>query len=141
MIQGSCCSSCVVISRGEKVRSKTGCWHLCLAVNESRWAKSLNSFLTSQKTFLGICFSCSCSQQFGGLNTPYPGGLNTPYPGGMTPGLMTPVTGELDMRKIGQARNTLMDMRLSQVSMVEGGICCRCARSGWDAPIEDLVLG
>lgn len=54
-------------------------------------------------------------QQFGGLNTPYPGGLNTPYPGGMTPGLMTPGTGELDMRKIGQARNTLMDMRLSQV--------------------------
>lgn len=29
---------------------------------------------------------------------------------------MTPGTGELDMRKIGQARNTLMDMRLSQVS-------------------------
>uniref|UniRef100_A0AAY4EQ66 Pre-mRNA-processing factor 6 n=1 Tax=Denticeps clupeoides TaxID=299321 RepID=A0AAY4EQ66_9TELE len=54
--------------------------------------------------------------QFGGLNTPFPGGLNTPYPGGMTPGLMTPGTGELDMRKIGQARNTLMDMRLSQVS-------------------------
>lgn len=33
----------------------------------------------------------------------------------MTPGLMTPGTGDLDMRKIGQARNTLMDMRLSQV--------------------------
>uniref|UniRef100_A0AAR2IL99 Pre-mRNA-processing factor 6 n=1 Tax=Pygocentrus nattereri TaxID=42514 RepID=A0AAR2IL99_PYGNA len=49
--------------------------------------------------------------QFAGLNTPFPGGLNTPYPGGMTPG-----AGELDMRKIGQARNTLMDMRLSQVS-------------------------
>ncbi|XP_032815124.1 pre-mRNA-processing factor 6 [Petromyzon marinus] len=45
------------------------------------------------------------------------GGLNTPYPGSMTPsGLMTPGAGELDMRKIGQARNTLMDMRLSQVS-------------------------
>ncbi len=28
---------------------------------------------------------------------------------------MTPEAGELDMRKIGQARNTLMDMRLSQV--------------------------
>ncbi|XP_023861301.1 pre-mRNA-processing factor 6 [Salvelinus fontinalis] len=49
-----------------------------------------------------------------GLNLP--GGLESPYPGGMTPGLMTPGTGELDMRKIGQARNTLMDMRLSQVS-------------------------
>uniref|UniRef100_A0A9J8DFM6 Pre-mRNA-processing factor 6 n=1 Tax=Cyprinus carpio carpio TaxID=630221 RepID=A0A9J8DFM6_CYPCA len=44
-------------------------------------------------------------------STPFPGGLNTPYPGGMTP-----EAGELDMRKIGQARNTLMDMRLSQVS-------------------------
>jgi len=29
---------------------------------------------------------------------------------------MTPGAGELDMRKIGQARNTLMDMRLSQVT-------------------------
>ncbi|KTF85576.1 hypothetical protein cypCar_00004291, partial [Cyprinus carpio] len=47
--------------------------------------------------------------QFAGLATPFPGGLNTPYPGGMTP-----EAGELDMRKIGQARNTLMDMRLSQ---------------------------
>uniref|UniRef100_A0A8C3TKG8 Pre-mRNA-processing factor 6 n=1 Tax=Catharus ustulatus TaxID=91951 RepID=A0A8C3TKG8_CATUS len=54
--------------------------------------------------------------QFGGLNTPYPGDLNIPHPGGMTPGLMTPGTGELEMRKIGQARNTLMAMRLSQVS-------------------------
>ncbi|XP_043945818.1 pre-mRNA-processing factor 6 [Protopterus annectens] len=54
--------------------------------------------------------------QFGGLTSPFPGGLNTPYPGGMSSGLMTPGTGELDMRKIGQARNTLMDMRLSQVS-------------------------
>lgn len=51
------------------------------------------------------------------------GGLNTPYPGSMTPGLMTPGTGELDMRKIGQARNTLMDMRLSQVSDNPLGRC------------------
>ncbi|XP_039250492.1 pre-mRNA-processing factor 6-like [Styela clava] len=54
-------------------------------------------------------------QQFGGINTPFPGGLNTPFPGTATPGWATPA-GELDMRKIGQARNTLMDMRLSQVS-------------------------
>lgn len=52
------------------------------------------------------------------------GGLNTPYPGSMTPGLMTPGTGELDMRKIGQARNTLMDMRLSQVSNNHPLCCC-----------------
>jgi len=48
---------------------------------------------------------------------PFPrqlGGLNTPYPGSVTPG-----TGELDMRKIGQARNTLMDMRLSQVTCLK----------------------
>nr|XP_002128772.2 pre-mRNA-processing factor 6 [Ciona intestinalis] len=54
-------------------------------------------------------------QQYGGINTPFPSGLNTPFPGTATPGWSTPA-GELDMRKIGQARNTLMDMRLSQVS-------------------------
>ena len=69
-------------------------------------------------------------QQFGGLNTPFPGGLNTPYPGGMTPGLMTPGTGELDMRKIGQARNTLMDMRLSQVGVGVSGCGCGCGVGG-----------
>ena len=55
-------------------------------------------------------------QKYGGINTPFPGasGLNTPFPGTATPGWTTPA-GELDMRKIGQARNTLMDMRLSQV--------------------------
>nr|CAB3265193.1 pre-mRNA-processing factor 6 [Phallusia mammillata] len=59
----------------------------------------------------------SRQQHFGGINTPFPGasGLNTPFPGTATPGWSTPA-GELDMRKIGQARNTLMDMRLSQVS-------------------------
>lgn len=57
----------------------------------------------------------SRQQQFGGLNTPFSGGINTPFPGSATPGWATPA-GELDMRKIGQARNTLMDMRLSQVS-------------------------
>lgn len=37
---------------------------------------------------------------------------------------MTPGTGELDMRKIGQARNTLMDMRLSQVTNDHPLPCC-----------------
>ncbi|KAF2983519.1 hypothetical protein EK904_005712 [Melospiza melodia maxima] len=45
--------------------------------------------------------------------------MNMAYPGGMTPGLMTLGTGELDMKKIGQARSTLMDMKLSQVSVCE----------------------
>lgn len=44
----------------------------------------------------------SKEQKFGGLTTPY-GGLSTP-------------TGDIDMKKIGQARNTLMDMKLTQVS-------------------------
>uniref|UniRef100_H2ZEY4 Pre-mRNA-processing factor 6 n=1 Tax=Ciona savignyi TaxID=51511 RepID=H2ZEY4_CIOSA len=57
----------------------------------------------------------SRQQQYGGINTPFPSGLNTPFPGTSTPGWTTPA-GELDMRKIGQARNTLMGMRLSQVS-------------------------
>lgn len=30
------------------------------------------------------------------------------------PGMLTP-TGDLDLRKIGQARNTLMDIKLNQV--------------------------
>ncbi|XP_031624635.1 pre-mRNA-processing factor 6 [Contarinia nasturtii] len=40
-------------------------------------------------------------------------GLMTP--GVATPGMLTP-TGDLDLRKIGQARNTLMNVKLSQVS-------------------------
>ncbi|RWS06625.1 pre-mRNA splicing factor-like protein [Dinothrombium tinctorium] len=46
-------------------------------------------------------------------------GLRTPYPGGMTPGTSTSgflTPGDLDLRKIGQARNTLMDIKLNQVS-------------------------
>ncbi|XP_071476325.1 pre-mRNA-processing factor 6-like [Diadema antillarum] len=43
------------------------------------------------------------------------GGLQTPYPGAMTPGMLTP-TGEYDLRKVGEARNTLMGVKLSQVS-------------------------
>ncbi|XP_077989706.1 pre-mRNA-processing factor 6-like [Glandiceps talaboti] len=45
----------------------------------------------------------------------YGAGLQTPYPGGMTPGMMTP-SGDVDLRKIGEARNTLMDIKLNQVS-------------------------
>lgn len=45
-------------------------------------------------------------------------GLKTPMAGTatgiLTPGMMTP--GNLDLRKIGQARNTLMDIKLNQVS-------------------------
>uniref|UniRef100_T1JN63 Pre-mRNA-processing factor 6 n=1 Tax=Strigamia maritima TaxID=126957 RepID=T1JN63_STRMM len=51
-------------------------------------------------------------QQYGG------GGLNTPFPvapGFATPGMLTP-SGDLDLCKIGQARNTLMDIKLNQVS-------------------------
>jgi pre-mRNA-processing factor 6 len=37
------------------------------------------------------------------------------FPGDMTPGFNTPA-GDIDMKKIGQARNTLMDIKLTQVS-------------------------
>ena len=36
----------------------------------------------------------------------------------MTPGVLTP-TGEYDLRKIGEARNTLMDVKLNQVGPVK----------------------
>jgi len=49
----------------------------------------------------------------GGLATPFSTGIHSAIPGSNWSA--TP-SGELDMRKIGQARNTLMDMRLSQVS-------------------------
>ncbi|XP_077291122.1 pre-mRNA processing factor 6 isoform X2 [Arctopsyche grandis] len=42
-------------------------------------------------------------------------GLASMNPGVMTPGMLTP-TGDMDLRKIGQARNTLMNVKLSQVS-------------------------
>ena len=43
------------------------------------------------------------------------GGLNTPFPGDMTPGFHTPGS-NIDMQKIGEARNTLMNIKLTQVS-------------------------
>ena len=42
-------------------------------------------------------------------------GLASMVPGMSTPGMLTP-SGDLDLRKIGQARNTLMNVKLSQVS-------------------------
>lgn len=47
-------------------------------------------------------------------------GLASMMPGVATPGMLTP-TGDLDLRKIGQARNTLMNVKLNQISdSVEG---------------------
>ncbi|XP_034238152.1 pre-mRNA-processing factor 6 [Thrips palmi] len=47
-------------------------------------------------------------------------GLASAIPGVSTPGMLTP-TGDLDLRKMGQARNTLMNVKLNQVSdSVEG---------------------
>ncbi|KAK3931821.1 Pre-mRNA-processing factor 6 [Frankliniella fusca] len=47
-------------------------------------------------------------------------GLASAIPGVATPGMLTP-TGDLDLRKMGQARNTLMNVKLNQVSdSVEG---------------------
>ncbi|CAK9294731.1 unnamed protein product [Gordionus sp. m RMFG-2023] len=71
-------------------------------------------------------------QRYGGFTTPFPGsygGAMTPFgSGAMTPfgaGAMTPFgtmtpsglrNGDLDLRRIGQARNALMDIKLTQVS-------------------------
>ena len=41
-------------------------------------------------------------------------GLTSVFPGDMTPGFATPA-GDIDMKKIGEARNTLMSIKLSQV--------------------------
>lgn len=63
------------------------------------------------------------SHNLGGENvtTIDPGsGLASMMPGTNTPGMLTP-SGDLDLRKIGQARNTLMGMRLNQVSDAVGG--------------------
>ena len=48
------------------------------------------------------------------------GGITTPW-GAVTPGLNTPggsTPGDIDMKKIGQARNTLMDIKLTQVFQI-----------------------
>ena len=41
----------------------------------------------------------------------------TLFPGDMTPGFSTPAS-DIDMKKIGQARNTLMGLKLTQVSLI-----------------------
>lgn len=58
------------------------------------------------------------SRNLGGESAPSidpSSGLASVTPGVMTPGMLTP-SGDLDLRKIGQARNTLMNVKLSQVS-------------------------
>ena len=49
-----------------------------------------------------------CFQKYGGINTPF---------GAITP-LGTSTPGDIDMKKIGEARNTLMDIKLTQVNFV-----------------------
>ena len=52
------------------------------------------------------------------------GGLNTPF------GSITPIGSatDIDMKKIGQARNTLMDIKLTQVTkkFILAFFCCWC---------------
>ncbi len=45
------------------------------------------------------------------------GGLTSPYPGGMSSGVNTP-SGDLDLIKIGEARKSLVGVRLDQVSFI-----------------------
>ena len=53
-----------------------------------------------------------CFQKYGGINTPF---------GAITP-LGTSTPGDIDMKKIGEARNTLMDIKLTQVNFVSVGV-------------------
>ncbi|KAH8026487.1 hypothetical protein HPB51_020979 [Rhipicephalus microplus] len=62
------------------------------------------------------------------LTDAYGGGLTTPFPGTSTPGWATP-SADLDLRKIGQARNTLMDIKLNQ---------CGCCLVG---PVLPILMG
>ena len=41
-------------------------------------------------------------------------GFQTPYPGAVTPGFSTP-SGDLDLTKIGEARKSLVGVKLDQV--------------------------
>ena len=50
-------------------------------------------------------------QMFGGLTTPFPGAMT---PGSVTPGFTTP-SGDLDLIKIGEARKSLVGVKLDQV--------------------------
>lgn len=54
----------------------------------------------------------SRQQKFGGFQTPFPGGIT---PGGMTTGFSTP-SADLDLIKIGEARKSLVGVKLDQAS-------------------------
>ncbi|KAL9962298.1 hypothetical protein ACROYT_G031386 [Oculina patagonica] len=54
----------------------------------------------------------SRQQKYGGLQTPFPGGVT---PGGMTTGFSTP-SADLDLIKIGEARKSLVGVKLDQAS-------------------------
>ncbi|KAJ7389286.1 Pre-mRNA-processing factor 6 [Desmophyllum pertusum] len=54
----------------------------------------------------------SRQQKYGGLQTPFPGGVT---PGGMTSGFSTP-SANLDLIKIGEARKSLVGVKLDQAS-------------------------
>ncbi|XP_065063649.1 pre-mRNA-processing factor 6-like isoform X2 [Rhopilema esculentum] len=54
----------------------------------------------------------SKEQMFGGLTTPFPGAMT---PGSVTPGFTTP-SGDLDLIKIGEARKSLVGVKLDQAS-------------------------
>ena len=74
---------------------------------------SLFSFLTQLIIFLGIpqFFLFFFFKKFGGFQTPFPGGIT---PGGMTTGFSTP-SADLDLIKIGEARKSLVGVKLDQV--------------------------
>ena len=52
-----------------------------------------------------------CWQKFGGFQTPFPGGMT---PSGIATGFSTP-SADLDLIKIGEARKSLVGVKLDQV--------------------------
>ena len=64
-------------------------------------------------------FSFFFCKKFGGFQTPFPGGIT---PGGMTTGFSTP-SADLDLIKIGEARKSLVGVKLDQVCNCLWGIC------------------
>ena len=57
-------------------------------------------------------------QLLGGFSTPYPGAMSV-TPGTMTPGFATST--RIDLNQIGEARNSMLGIKLDQVS--HGYIC------------------
>jgi len=94
-------------------------WMALPEVGDARNKKARNprreKFTAVPDSFMGRIISNQGTNTSMDMNEQKYGGIMTPYPGDQTPGFATPAS-DIDMKKIGQARNTLMDLKLTQVS-------------------------